>query len=85
MNREFLNKGDTSCHVAMEQVREEKAPVPVEVWALAAPENEKVAAKDAAREKAAVAARDKVKGKVAVRQKGKAVDRISERPYEKGA
>ena len=61
----------------MEQDRKEKAPVPAEVWALAAREKEKDAVKDAAGNKAVVAARGKAK--VAAKRRDRAADRISER------
>ena len=78
-------KGDSLCHVVMEQDRKAKAPVPAEVWDLAAVEKEKVAVKDAARDKAVVAARGKAKVKVAAKRRGKAVDKISRPLFEKGA
>ena len=61
----------------MEQDRKEKAPVPAEGWALAARENDKAAARDAAAGKAVDAVRGKVKVVVAARRKGRAADRIS--------
>ena len=69
----------------MEQARKEKAPVPAEVWALAAVEKEKVAAKDAAADKTKVKAKDGAKARVAARVKDKAVDRINRLLFEKGA
>ena len=68
----------------MEQDRKEKAPVPVEVWALVVRGKEKAAAKEAAGDKvvdrAVVADRDGGKLKVAGRGRGrdKAVNRIGE-------
>ena len=68
----------------MEQARKEKAPVPVEVWALAVREKERVAVKDAAGDKAVDAARGKVEAKVAAKHRGEAADRISRHPLDKG-
>ena len=66
--------------MVMEQALKEKAPVPAEVWDLAAVEKEKVAVKVAARDKARDKAKDKakVKVKVAAKPRGRAADRISE-------
>ena len=71
--------------MVMEQDRKEKAPVPAKVWAPAALEKEKAAAKDAAADKAKVKAKDGAKARVAARDKDRAVDRTSRLLFEKGA
>ena len=71
--------------MVMEQDRKEKAPVPVEVWDLAALEKEKGAAGDKAGDKAVDAARGKVKVEVAAKRGGRVANRISRHPLDKGA
>jgi len=69
-------KGESLCHVVMEQDRREKAPVPAKVWAPVVVEKEKVAVKAAAANKAVVV--DASKAKVKPVERDSAVGRISE-------
>ena len=68
-------RGESSCQAETARDPKEKAPVPAEVWDLAAPEKEKVAVKEAVGAKAEVVASRNAKAEP--RGKGKPPHRVN--------
>ena len=68
-------RGESSCQAETAQDPKEKAPLPAEVWDLAAPEKEKVAVKEAVGAKAEVVAGRQAKAEP--KGKGKALHRVN--------